>query len=86
MKTWPVQDAKAHFSEFLDACLDEGPQIVTRRGIEAAVLVNISEWKRLNAAARPSLKTLLLSESGRTDLILPQRGSAKRRSFPLIED
>ncbi len=39
MHTWPVQDAKARFSEFLDACLTEGPQMVTRRGTEAAVLV-----------------------------------------------
>ena len=39
MHTWPVQDAKARFSELLDACLVEGPQMVTRRGAEAAVLV-----------------------------------------------
>ena len=28
-KTWQVQDAKARFSEFLEASLAEGPQIVT---------------------------------------------------------
>jgi prevent-host-death family protein len=38
-KIWPVRDAKAHFCEFLDACLADGPQIVTQRGAEAAVLV-----------------------------------------------
>ena len=31
MKSWAVQDAKAHFSEFLQASLSEGPQLVTRR-------------------------------------------------------
>jgi hypothetical protein len=36
MQTWPVQDAKARFSEFLDAYIKEGPQIVTKRGTEAA--------------------------------------------------
>lgn len=41
MHTWPVQDAKARFSEFLDACLQEGPQMVTRRGVETAVLVPV---------------------------------------------
>jgi hypothetical protein len=31
---------KTHLiSEFLDACIAEGPQLVTRRGTEAAVLV-----------------------------------------------
>lgn len=80
MNTWPVQDAKARFSELLDACVSEGPQIVTRRGTETAVLVPITEWKRLRDAARPSLKELLLSASGRGDLALPARGSARRRS------
>ena len=39
MKSWPVQDAKARFSELLDTCLRDGPQVVTKRGVEAAVLV-----------------------------------------------
>jgi antitoxin Phd len=46
MKAWPVQDAKARFSEMLDASASEGPQLVTRRGTEAAVLVGIDEWRR----------------------------------------
>ena len=79
MHTWPVQDAKARFSEFLDACLVEGPQMVTRRGAEAAVLVPVQEWRRLQSAARPSLKQLLLSDQARTDMIVPARGRAKRR-------
>ena len=79
MQTWPVQDAKARFSEFLDACMAEGPQMVTKRGAEAAVLVPVDEWRRLQAAARPSLKQLLLSDEARTDLLIPARGSARRR-------
>lgn len=79
MHTWPVQDAKARFSEFLDACLLEGPQMVTRRGAEAAVLVPVQEWRRLQSAARPSLKHLLLSDQARADLIVPARGRANRR-------
>ena len=79
MQTWAVQDAKSRFSEFLDACLEKGPQIVTRRGAEAAVLVPVEVWKRLQAAAKPSLKDLLLSDAGRGDLVLPERGQARRR-------
>lgn len=79
MNAWPVQDAKAHFSEMLDACVSEGPQIVTRRGTETAVLVPIAEWRRLSAAARPSLKALLLTDSSRADFELPPRGRARRR-------
>jgi antitoxin Phd len=79
MHTWPVQDAKARFSEFLDACLADGPQMVTRRGAEAAVLVPVQEWRRLQAAARPSLKELLLSDQARADWSVPERGQARRR-------
>ncbi len=80
MHAWPVQDAKARFSEFLDACLSKGPQLVTRRGAEAAVLVPADEWRRLQAAARPSLKQLLLADEARADLVLPSRGKARRRA------
>lgn len=79
MHAWPVQDAKARFSELLNACVSEGPQVVTRRGAETAVLVPIAEWKRLNRAAPPSLKALLLSGDARDLLIVPPRGKAKRR-------
>ena len=36
MRSWPVQDAKVRFSELLETCLREGPQMVTRRGAEIA--------------------------------------------------
>lgn len=52
---------------------------MTKRGKEAAVLVSVEEWRRLQAAARPSLKQLLLSDSARTELVIPARGRAKRR-------
>ena len=79
MRAWPVQDAKARFSEFLDTCMAQGPQMVTRRGAEAAVLVPVAEWRRMQAAARPSIKQLLLSGEARADLLLPARGAAQRR-------
>ena len=80
MHTWPVQDAKARFSEMLDACIAEGPQIVTRRGTEAAVIVPIEEWRRLKAAATQTLKELLLSPGARAELPMPPRGQARRRA------
>jgi antitoxin Phd len=81
LKTWPVQDAKARFSELLDACIAEGPQMVTKRATEAAVLVPLDEWRGLQSAARPSLKELLLSDAGRSDLLIPARRLARRRKI-----
>ena len=68
MAVWPVQHAKARFSELLDACQREGPQVVSRRGTEAAVLVPIEQWHRLQAAARPNLKELLLASEARSEV------------------
>jgi prevent-host-death family protein len=78
--SWQVQDAKARFSEFLDATIKSGPQIVTRRGIETAVLVPIQEWRRLQDSARPSLKALLIGPGPRFENLIPERGRFRRRS------
>jgi len=79
MSSWQVQDAKARFSEFLDATIKKGPQVVTRRGIETAVLVPIDEWNRLQRAARPSLKALLLAPEARFENLIPERRKLRRR-------
>ncbi len=79
MDTWPVQDAKARFSEFLQACLTSGPQLVTRRGLEAAVLVPVGQWRQMQASSQPSLKQVLLDPSAQDDSSLLPRGQAQRR-------
>jgi len=83
-KNWPVQDAKARFSELLETCVREGPQIVTRRGEETAVLVPMQEWKRLCQISRPSLKALLLTDFARAELTATPRGRHRRRSIPSL--
>ncbi len=78
--TWKVQDAKARFSELLDASITRGPQIVTRRGVEEAVLVPMQQWKRMETNARPRLKDLLLADTPRTDhLTLPRKKMLHRK-------
>jgi antitoxin Phd len=85
MKTWPVQDAKARFSEMLEACLKQGPQLVTRRGSDAAVLVPIDEWRRLHRAPPRTLKDLLLTDEARGELKLLPRGRHRRRPAPRFD-
>jgi prevent-host-death family protein len=83
MASWQVQDAKARFSELLDAAIEKGPHIVTRRGLEAAVLIPIEEWRRLLERSRPDLKSLLLAPTPRFDNPIPRRGRLKLR--PAVE-
>jgi prevent-host-death family protein len=63
----------------LETCLKQGPQLVTRRGAEAAVLVPVKDWQRLNSAAKPTLKALLLADDRRGELNVPERGERRRR-------
>jgi prevent-host-death family protein len=77
-RRWPVQDAKAHFSALLEASLTEGPQIITQQGVEAAVLVPIEQWRRLQGSTQPTLKELLLAESPRADIPVPARQWRRR--------
>jgi len=80
MKTWPVQAAKARFSELLETCLRDGPQLVTRRGEKTAVLVPAAQWQRLTNLGKPTLKDLLLTDVGRFDMEIPPRGRKRRRT------
>ena len=77
---WQVQDAKARFSEFLEASVTDGPQVVTKRGVETAVLVPIEQWRKLEKMTRPDLKELLLAPEARTDALTPDRQKRRRRA------
>ena len=82
---WQVQEAKARFSELLETSLAEGPQIVTRRGVEKAVLVPIEHWRRLQRMTRPTLKELLLAPEPRTEDLAPPRRELRRRPPPKFD-
>lgn len=47
--SWTVANAKARFSELIDKAKSEGPQMVTRNGKPAAVLVSVEEWEKKTA-------------------------------------
>lgn len=44
--TWTVAEAKAKFSEVIDRAHTEGPQVITRSGRTAVVIVAADEWER----------------------------------------
>jgi len=48
MKTvWKLQDAKSRFSKVVEDALTIGPQYITRRGVEAVVVVSHREYEEL---------------------------------------
>ncbi|MCP9624026.1 MULTISPECIES: type II toxin-antitoxin system Phd/YefM family antitoxin [Nocardia] len=46
---WPLAEAKAKLSELIDKVEREGPQVISRRGREVAVVVPVDEWRRKSA-------------------------------------
>ena len=48
---WQLQDAKNRFSEVVENAIQDGPQIVTKRGKEAVVIVSMDEYRKLTAPA-----------------------------------
>jgi len=58
--TWQLQEAKSRFSELVDLTLKEGPQLVTRRGEEAVVILSANDYRRLSGQT-PRLMDCLLN-------------------------
>lgn len=85
MTKWQLQDAKARFSQLIEDTIEKGPQVVTRRGVDTAVVVSIEEWRKLNDEKGLTWKDLLLAEGPRFEIPLPRRGAAKSRK-PVVFD
>lgn len=79
MRHWPMQEAGERFDDLLDACMTEGPQVVERDGVGAAVLVTLAEWSRLST---PRWNQVLLADEPRADLLLPDRHAVRMRAVP----
>ncbi|MCP4683420.1 MAG: type II toxin-antitoxin system Phd/YefM family antitoxin [Desulfobacterales bacterium] len=57
---WKLQDAKTKFSKVVEDALKIGPQLVTRRGKDAVVVVSAEEYDDLTSN-KPSFKEFLLN-------------------------
>lgn len=44
---WQMQEAKARFGELVRKAGSEGPQVVTYRGVDTAVVVSTEDYKRM---------------------------------------
>jgi len=76
---WPLQEAKRRFSELVRRAVHEGPQVVTRHGEEAVVVLSAADYERLT---RPDFKEFLLSGPDWEGLE-PERDTAPARIIEL---
>lgn len=76
MHTWQLQEAKSRFSEVVELSLSEGPQLVTRRGQDAVVVLAAKDYRRLSGSS--ALKELLLNAPRGEPLDIARSGEPVR--------
>ena len=77
MHTWQLHEAKNRFSEVVELTLKVGPQMVTRRGKEAVVVLAADEYRRLTGQT-PCLIDCLLKAPRGEPLLLERSPQAIR--------
>ena len=74
--TWQLQEAKARFSEVVERALEGAPQLVTKRGENAVVVISHSEYQRLAQGQKSVLEAL--SGAPRAELVVHRDRSPVR--------
>ena len=46
-RVWQLQEAKNKLSEVVDEAIQHGPQIITKRGVEVAIVLSCSEYRKM---------------------------------------
>lgn len=59
MSEWSLQDAKNRFSAVVNAALDGSPQMVTRRGVPAVVVLSVDDYRQLRQAEKAGAPTFI---------------------------
>ncbi len=67
-RVWQIQEAKNKLSEVVAGALEEGPQILTRRGVEVAVVLSFSEYQEMKKKQSSLLELFQRSPLAELDL------------------
>lgn len=80
--TWQLQEAKNKLSEVVDTSLRQGPQIISRRGRNTAVVISYEDYQRYIAPKKGLKKTLL--SSGLDELNISRNRTTPARKTELV--
>ena len=56
IRSWQLQEAKNKFSRVVQDAVNEGPQIITKHGVEVAIVMSYAEYQKM-VASRGKLST-----------------------------
>lgn len=82
-RVWQLQDAKNKFSELVADAINHGPQIITRRGEEVAILISSEEYRQLTSRGQSLTEFFRASPLVGLDLDISRDKSAVRKDTEL---
>ena len=82
-RTWQLQEAKNKFSEVVEEALKHGPQVITRRGVETAIVLSYAEYRKLALNQKKLSDFFRESPLAEVDLDLSRDTSGRRSEIVL---
>jgi prevent-host-death family protein len=80
---WQLQDAKNKLSEVIERALKQGPQLITRRGEKAVVVLSYKEFAQMKKSQGKLSEFFRASPLAKVDLDLKRDKSLPRRDEKL---
>ncbi len=83
IRTWQLHEAKNKLSEVVEEAIKSGPQLITKRGTEAVILLSYEDYRRLTATGQKVSEFFHESPLAAVELDL-QRDTGAARTEPVL--
>jgi antitoxin Phd len=80
-RVWQLQEAKSKLSEVVNEAIQHGPQVITRRGVEAVIVLSYDEYRKMNSSQKKLSTFFRESPLSGADLDLNRDKSPARDDF-----
>jgi prevent-host-death family protein len=80
---WQIQDAKNKLSEVISLALQQGPQLITKHGEKAVVVISYSEYEKLRKSHGKLSEFFSTSPLAGMELDLKRNKSLPRKNIEL---
>lgn len=80
---WQLQEAKNRLSEVVEEAISHGPQVITKRGVEAVIVISYTEYRKMLAAQKKLSEFFSESPLAGIDLDLKRDTSDIRNDISL---
>jgi prevent-host-death family protein len=83
IQSWQLQEAKNKLSRVVENAVNDGPQIITKRGVEVAIVISFADYQKM-IVSRGKLSTFFRdSPLVGIELDLARDKSDARKAFDL---